>query len=47
MDGFNPNALNLWVVGAAIGFAVEGMHGLAVGVAITAGITFLLSLLVK
>lgn len=41
----NPNAINVWVTGAAVGFAVHGdVRGAAVGLAISSGLTLVLSL---
>ncbi len=43
----NPNAINLWVLGASFGAVVDGGHGAAIGLAISSGITFLISMFSK
>lgn len=47
MSQLNPYALTFWIVGASIGYAVDGGHGLSIGVAITAGLTLIGSILIK
>lgn len=43
----NPTAINLWVTSTAIGFCVNDAHGAALGLAISSGVSFVLSLFIK
>ncbi len=45
MDQLNPVAINMWVFGGALGYAIGDGHGAAIGLAVTAGISFFLSLI--
>ncbi len=45
MSNFNPNAINLWITGSAIGYLADGSTGAVWGLAITSGLSLLLSLL--
>lgn len=38
----NPNAINLWIVGVAVGYSVSGtMSGAMLGLSIVSGLTFI------
>jgi hypothetical protein len=45
MNNMNPNAVNLWITGSAIGYLVDGGTGAVWGLAITSGLSLLISLL--
>jgi hypothetical protein len=47
MGNLNPNALAAWIFGASLGYCIDDAHGLAIGLAITSGLTFLVSILSK
>lgn len=38
----NQNAISLWLVGASMGYAANELHGMAVGILITASLTLIL-----
>lgn len=44
MKDLNPNAVNFWLFGAALGYAIADLHGLSIGVAVTLGITLAINL---
>jgi hypothetical protein len=41
----NYNALNFWVVGMSLGYAIGDLHGCAIGLAVTASLTFIINML--
>lgn len=41
MATLNPRAINLWLFGTALGFAIAGPQGAAIGLAIVTGVMFL------
>ncbi len=45
MDQLNPVAVNMWIFGGALGYAIGNGHGAAIGLAVTTGISYLLSLI--
>jgi hypothetical protein len=47
MGTLNPNALAAWIFGASLGYCLGDAHGCAMGLAITSGLTFVVSLFTK
>jgi len=43
----NPIAINMWITGASFGYFFNGSHGAALGLAITSGLSFLMSFIQK
>jgi hypothetical protein len=43
MNQLNPNAVAIWIFGASVGYCCGGDHGAALGLAITSGLSFILS----
>lgn len=41
------NSISLWLVGASMGYAANELHGMAVGIMITAGLTLILGMVVR
>ena len=44
MDQLNPVAMNMWIFGTALGYAIGGGHGAAIGLAVTSGISYFMTL---
>lgn len=45
MNNLNPVAVNFWLLGAAAGYAANGVHGCAWGLVITSAITLVIAVL--
>ncbi len=47
MNTLNPNAINLWLVGASVGYVFGHEVGLALGLATSGAITLLINVFSK
>jgi hypothetical protein len=41
----NPLVLNMWLIGLSVGYAVNGVHGGAIGLAVATTLSFIISVL--